>query len=417
MEFDRDRLAKLAGIRGDEAPTQAAQPVRTSASGIIRERRTKTLRSSFGTKRLLEGSDAPRIDSGTIRAALEAANIPGLDVSNINTDEVANLINNPTPEVENIANKLEPKISEDPEFQEALEVLSESKEAAVGFSVILAALGAAAPFMQGLNVQTGGMAVAGAIAAALSLWGAVQPTTREETGDDRSRAYRASKLSESRSIHRSSESADVSRLREIIRSETRSMIAEARAQRALAESGDLQRIQGRRSLREAAAMGFYGPGFAGSPRPVLGGPMSSSGRLAWLTEAEAAPADAGAEPIKIDSGDIGEILKGLDIKVDPEAVVAAIESPTAKVEKVADDAEDRLRAATGDLTESDEPMVAAGLAGMALSGTLTGLLMYLEQAGLTAAGKPPAVTAVEFGAGIIMGLMSMGLVIWGGHRP
>ena len=40
MEFDRDRLAKLAGIRGDEAPTQGAQPVMTSASGIIREGRT-----------------------------------------------------------------------------------------------------------------------------------------------------------------------------------------------------------------------------------------------------------------------------------------------------------------------------------------------------------------------------------------
>ncbi len=126
MEFDRDRLAKLAGIRGDEAPTQGAQPVRTSESGIIREGRT-----------------APR----------------------------------------------------------------------------------------------------------------------------------------------SSESADVSRLREIIRAETRSMIAEARAQRSAAESGDLQLIQGRRSLREAAAMGFYGPGFGGKSF-VLSGPMTSASRFASLKEVD-----------------------------------------------------------------------------------------------------------------------------------
>jgi hypothetical protein len=145
--------------------------------------------------------------------------------------------------------------------------------------------------------------------------------------------------------------------------------------------------------------------------------MSSSGRLAWLTEAEAAPADTGAKPLVINSENIGEILKGLNINVDSEAVLAALENPTNKVKNVADVAEDKLSAVTGDLTEADEPMVAAGFGGMALGGTLTGILAYLEQAGLTAAGKPPAVTAVEFGAGIVMGLIGMGLVIWGGHRP
>jgi hypothetical protein len=255
MEFDRDRLAKLAGIRGDEAPTQGAQPVRTSESGIIREGRT-----------------APR----------------------------------------------------------------------------------------------------------------------------------------------SSESADVSRLREIIRAETRSMIAEARAQRSAAESGDLQRIQGRRSLREAAAMGFYGPGFAGSPRPVLGGPMSSSGRLAWLTEAEAAPADAGAEPIEINSGNIGEILKGLGIDVDPQAVLKALENPTDEVKDVAREVKPEAREAAEEIKTGLQESAASGYARGVIWGVLAPLgVEALNAAGITGertSGDMHETAAVFAAAGAIVALSTYGIV-------
>ena len=74
------------------------------------------------------------------------------------------------------------------------------------------------------------------------------------------------------SSRRAPESKEVKQLRQLIRAEAAQMIREMRSQRA-----------GSR-LSESVAMGFYGPGFAGSPLPVLGGPMSSSGRVASIEE-------------------------------------------------------------------------------------------------------------------------------------
>jgi hypothetical protein len=139
-----------------------------------------------------------------------------------------------------------------------------------------------------------------------------------------------------------------------------------RARRLAPELGlkEVRSHRAKRSLREAAAMGFYGPGFAGSPRPALGGPMSSSGRLAWLTEAEAAPADAGAEPIEIKPEDIKQILTkmGMD-KVgdeDIEGVLAALNDPQAI--EIANSVEPKAEEVAEEIRVSLEESAASGYA-------------------------------------------------------
>ena len=74
------------------------------------------------------------------------------------------------------------------------------------------------------------------------------------------------------------ESAEVQKLRAIIRREALSVIKEMR-------EGALSRVQGKKSLNEAVTMGFYGPGFGGKSF-ILGGPMTSASRFASLKEVE-----------------------------------------------------------------------------------------------------------------------------------
>lgn len=73
------------------------------------------------------------------------------------------------------------------------------------------------------------------------------------------------------------ESAEVQQLRGIIRRETRSVMREMAAERAAIREGNITQLQTRRSLKEAVAMGFYGPGFGDSRQGILGGPIRSRG--------------------------------------------------------------------------------------------------------------------------------------------
>lgn len=78
------------------------------------------------------------------------------------------------------------------------------------------------------------------------------------------------------------ERSDEARLREIIRSEARRMVRErfAHGSETLVEA-----LQEKKSLIEAIAMGFAGPGFGG-PIGVLGGPLTSARRLFSKSQVE-----------------------------------------------------------------------------------------------------------------------------------
>lgn len=79
------------------------------------------------------------------------------------------------------------------------------------------------------------------------------------------------------SRRRVTESKEVNQLRNIIRRETHSVMREMRAERRSLAEGDITNLQEKRSLNEAVAMGFYGPGFGGTRGSVLGGPFGSRG--------------------------------------------------------------------------------------------------------------------------------------------
>jgi hypothetical protein len=49
---------------------------------------------------------------------------------------------------------------------------------------------------------------------------------------------------------------------------------------------DIVRAQKKKSLNEAIAMGFYGPGFGDNRAAILGGALTSGSRLFSITESE-----------------------------------------------------------------------------------------------------------------------------------
>lgn len=129
----------------------------------------------------------------------------------------------------------------------------------------------------------------------------------------------------------SSESKEVKQLRQLIRTEASQVIREMKAERRALAEGDLTRLQTRRSLNEAVAMGFYGPGFAGSRASTLGGPMTSSGRLSSrLFENDGAGIDVKSGDVENAIADITshereieKVLRRAGITLPIEVVLAA----------------------------------------------------------------------------------------------
>lgn len=140
------------------------------------------------------------------------------------------------------------------------------------------------------------------------------------------------------------ESRDLQRLRELIELETRSVVREITEGRNSGIEFDISGIQGRRSLSEAAAMGFYGPGFGGSPR---------LNRQSFLSEGispdvadEAADALASASPSELPQGVSQE---------DADAAAELLRDPREfeKIKAMAVKLTDKLKGAGGSLEEAE----------------------------------------------------------------
>jgi len=84
------------------------------------------------------------------------------------------------------------------------------------------------------------------------------------------------------------ESADVKQLRQIVRREAKRMIQERLGQQ---KNPNVEKVQSKKSLSEAVAMGFAGIGFGGTS-PALGGPMTSARRIVSTTSAASSRASA-----------------------------------------------------------------------------------------------------------------------------
>jgi hypothetical protein len=93
-------------------------------------------------------------------------------------------------------------------------------------------------------------------------------------------------MTESRRVPaRAQESADIQKLRSIIRRETVAVLKQMNESKLAVREADLLKTQKSKSLNEAITMGFYGPGFGGKSF-VLGGPLTSAARFSSLVEAE-----------------------------------------------------------------------------------------------------------------------------------
>jgi len=125
----------------------------------------------------------------------------------------------------------------------------------------------------------------------------------------------------------------VQQLRGIIRRETRSVMREMAAERAAIREGNITQLQTRRSLTEAVAMGFYGPGFGDSRAPVLWSHTGS--RMGWfLNENEEPGVSAGAVKDALGDMTLKQALENLGLPpanklglkhVDPEGAKSAAE--------------------------------------------------------------------------------------------
>lgn len=93
----------------------------------------------------------------------------------------------------------------------------------------------------------------------------------------------ASVLKESAS--RLEESAEIKRLRQIIRSETQAILESTKTSKTASTDKLVESVQRSKSLTEAmTTLGFLGPGFGNNKSFVLGGPMTSASRVASLRE-------------------------------------------------------------------------------------------------------------------------------------
>lgn len=82
------------------------------------------------------------------------------------------------------------------------------------------------------------------------------------------------------------ESADMQKLRAIIRRETAVVLKQMNESRSGIKDRDLIKTQSSKKLTEAIAMGFYGPGFGGNKQSILGGPMTSAFRINSIIESD-----------------------------------------------------------------------------------------------------------------------------------
>lgn len=81
------------------------------------------------------------------------------------------------------------------------------------------------------------------------------------------------------------ESAEIQKLRSIIRRETIAVFKKMNESKLAVRDADLLKTQQSKSLNEAITMGFYGPGFGGKTF-ILGGPMTSASRFSSLVESD-----------------------------------------------------------------------------------------------------------------------------------
>jgi hypothetical protein len=82
------------------------------------------------------------------------------------------------------------------------------------------------------------------------------------------------------------ESDDMKKLRSIIRRETLVVLKQMNESSLAVRDVDIVRAQKKKSLNEAIAMGFYGPGFGDNRAAILGGALTSGSRLFSITESE-----------------------------------------------------------------------------------------------------------------------------------
>ena len=81
------------------------------------------------------------------------------------------------------------------------------------------------------------------------------------------------------------EPAEIKELRRIIRREAKQMVESMKRREVQKDTHTVRKLQKTRSLTEAIAMGFAGPGFGGKSF-ALGGPMTSARSFASLKEGD-----------------------------------------------------------------------------------------------------------------------------------
>ena len=107
--------------------------------------------------------------------------------------------------------------------------------------------------------------------------------TAAETTKNTAPAAPAAVLKES--AGRLAESAEIKNLRNIIRSETRAILAANKTSKKVSDDALVEGVQRSKSLTEAMkTLGFLGPGFGGNNAFALGGTMTSASRFASLNE-------------------------------------------------------------------------------------------------------------------------------------
>jgi hypothetical protein len=107
--------------------------------------------------------------------------------------------------------------------------------------------------------------------------------TTAETTKNTAPATPSSVLKES--AGRLAESAEIKNLRNIIRSETRAILAANKTSKKVSDDALVEGVQRSKSLTEAMkTLGFLGPGFGGNNAFAQGGTMTSASRFASLNE-------------------------------------------------------------------------------------------------------------------------------------
>jgi hypothetical protein len=217
------------------------------------------------------------------------------------------------------------------------------------------------------------------------------------------------------SSRRSHESREVKQLRQLIRTEASQVIREMRAERRALAEGNITRLQTRRSLTEAVAMGFYGPGFGDPRAPVLGGPIGS--RTGWfLNEQEGDSGDVVSDAEREISGltpsEAIENLRDFITNDETAEALANADPDPNKAKAIIAAVGEKMTTTEGvrDLFSAQSLLSALGLGGSAVGTSaavletfdLSKIAQYLTQ-GSASAGLVLASLAVAVGAGAALG--------------